>query len=191
MPKAPYSDNYAIPDHVSKRRSKLAAVYVGWLRAAVLGANDGLVSVGSLVFGIAASQASRRSIFVAAVAAWIAGAMSMAAGEYVSVSSRADTEKADLEMEQRELDRFPRRERKELAAIYIKRGLNPNLANEVATQLTQHDALQAHTRDEIGISKSSPSQTIAGGAHISPEFHARGCASIDCHRVCTPQCTSA
>ncbi|MGH8802660.1 MAG: VIT1/CCC1 transporter family protein [Casimicrobiaceae bacterium] len=125
---------------------------IGWLRAAVLGANDGLVSVGSLVLGVAASQASHGSIFVAGIAAWIAGAMSMAAGEYVSVSSQADTEKADLEMEQRELDRHPQREHRELAAIYVRRGLSRELADEVATQLSQHDALQAHARDEIGIS---------------------------------------
>lgn len=132
----------------------------GWLRAAVLGANDGMVSVGSLVLGVAASQASHSSVLVAGIAAWIAGAMSMAAGEYVSVSSQADTENADLELEQRELERHPKREHKELAAIYAERGLDADLANQVATQLTQHDALQAHARDEIGISKATAAKPL-------------------------------
>lgn len=132
----------------------------GWLRAAVLGANDGLISVGSLVLGVAASQASQSSVFVAGVAAWIAGAMSMAAGEYVSVSSQADTEEADLRLEQRELERHPQREHKELVAIYVKRGLDADLADRVATQLTQHDALQAHARDEIGISKATRARPL-------------------------------
>jgi vacuolar iron transporter family protein len=128
---------------------------IGWLRAAVLGANDGLVSVGSLVLGVAASQASHGSVMIAGVSAWVAGAMSMAAGEYVSVSSQADTEKADLETERRELKEFPRQEHQELADIYVKRGLSTELADQVATQLMQHDALGAHARDEIGIAKST------------------------------------
>jgi vacuolar iron transporter family protein len=128
---------------------------IGWLRAAVLGANDGLISVGSLVLGVAASQASHGSVMIAGVSAWIAGAMSMAAGEYVSVSSQADTEKADLEIERHELKQFPREEHEELADIYVKRGLSAELADKVATQLMQHDALGAHARDEIGIAKST------------------------------------
>lgn len=128
---------------------------IGWLRAAVLGANDGLVSVGSLVLGVAASRASHGSVLIAGVSAWIAGAMSMAAGEYVSVSSQADTETADLETERQEIEEFPRQEHQELAAIYVKRGLSTELADQVATQLMQHDALEAHAHDEIGIAKST------------------------------------
>lgn len=135
-----------------RHREQHRSERTGWLRAAVLGANDGLVSVGSLVLGVAASQASPSGVLIAGISAWIAGAMSMAAGEYVSVSSQADTEKADLEMERRELDRHPEREHQELSAIYVKRGLDPELADQVATQLMEHDALEAHARDEIGIS---------------------------------------
>lgn len=124
---------------------------VGWLRASVLGANDGLVSVGALVLGVAASQSSPESIAIAGVSAWIAGALSMAAGEYVSVSSQADTEGADLDMERRALERYPGEEHKELANIYEQRGLEPELANKVAHQLMAHDAVGAHARDEIGI----------------------------------------
>lgn len=128
---------------------------VGWLRAAVLGANDGLVSVGSLVLGVAASSASHNSVLVAGLAAWIAGAMSMAAGEYVSVSSQADTEKADLDLEKRELERNPEGEKRELENIYMKRGLDRELAAQVADQLMKKDALGAHARDEIGISDAT------------------------------------
>jgi VIT1/CCC1 family predicted Fe2+/Mn2+ transporter len=124
----------------------------GWLRPAVLGANDGLLSVGALVFGVAASNTGHSGVFIAGIAAWLAGAMSMAAGEYVSVSSQADTQKADLGMEQRELDEHPKQEHKELADIYVRRGLDRELADQVATQLIEHNALQAHARDEIGIS---------------------------------------
>lgn len=124
---------------------------IGWLRAAVLGANDGIVSTASLVVGVAAAQASREAILVAGVAGLVAGAMSMAAGEYVSVSTQADTEKADLERERKELVEDEEHERAELAAIYVERGLEPALAEEVAVQLMAHDALGAHARDELGI----------------------------------------
>ncbi|OYV40239.1 MAG: hypothetical protein B7Z83_01490, partial [Thiomonas sp. 20-64-5] len=124
----------------------------GWLRAAVLGANDGLVSVGALVLGVASAQASHASVLTAGIAAWIAGALSMAAGEYVSVSSQADTERADLEQERGELERHPDHERRELASIYVRRGLDAELADKVAGQLTAHDALGTHARDEIGSS---------------------------------------
>lgn len=142
---------------------------IGWLRAAVLGANDGLVSVGSLVLGVAASSASHNSVLVAGLSAWIAGAMSMAAGEYVSVSSQADTEKADLAMEKRELDQHPQREQEELAAIYVKRGLDETLAKQVAGQLMSNDALDAHARDEIGISDSTSAKPLqaAGASALS------------------------
>lgn len=125
---------------------------VGWLRAAVLGANDGIVSTASLVIGVAAAEASRGEVLVAGVAGLVAGAMSMAAGEYVSVSSQADTERADLEIEKRALEQNYDLEKDELAGIYVNRGLEPALAEEVAHQLMEHDALAAHARDEIGIS---------------------------------------
>ena len=123
----------------------------GWLRAAVLGANDGLISTASLLVGIAASGAAQSTLLLAGMAGLMAGAMSMAAGEYVSVSSQADTERADIEKEARELELHPEAELKELAHIYEQRGLTPELALEVAQQLTAHDALGAHIRDEIGI----------------------------------------
>lgn len=124
---------------------------VGWLRAAVLGANDGIVSVAGLVVGVAASGASAATILATGVAGTVAGAMSMAAGEYVSVQTQADTEDADLAMEKRELREDPHSELEELAAIYRQRGLDPALARQVAEQLTAHDALGAHARDELGI----------------------------------------
>lgn len=124
----------------------------GWLRAAVLGANDGIVSTASLVLGVAATGASTKTILVTGVASLVAGAMSMAAGEYVSVSSQADTENADLAREKTELAANPTQEHAELTAIYVKRGLDEALASNVATQLMAHDALAAHARDELGIS---------------------------------------
>ncbi len=126
---------------------------VGWLRAAVLGANDGIVSTASLVIGVAAAGTTKEAIMLAGLAGLVAGAMSMAAGEYVSVSSQADTEKADLALEQRSLERDPEFETEELAAIYEGRGLDTALARRVAEQLMDHDALAAHARDEIGISE--------------------------------------
>ncbi len=124
----------------------------GWLRAAVLGANDGIVSTASLVLGVAAAGADTQGILVAGVAGLVAGAMSMAAGEYVSVSSQADTEQADLARERKELAANPVQEHAELMAIYAKRGLDEALSSTVATQLMKHDALAAHARDELGIS---------------------------------------
>jgi vacuolar iron transporter family protein len=126
---------------------------IGWLRAAVLGANDGIVSTASLILGVAAAEASSKSILIAGLAGLVAGAMSMAAGEYVSVSSQADTERADLDRERKELAADPRHEHEELAAIYVKRGLDAELAAKVAIQLMKHDALGAHARDELGISE--------------------------------------
>lgn len=125
--------------------------HIGWLRAAVLGANDGLISTSSLVVGVAAASTSRDPVVVAAMAGLVAGALSMAAGEYVSVSSQADTEQADLNRERGELATMPERERAELASIYVARGLKPALAAEVADQLMAHDALAAHARDELGL----------------------------------------
>src|SRR5512144_1719543 len=135
--------------HIEKHRTDR----IGWLRAAVLGANDGIVSTASLVLGVAAAGASSRGILVAGVAGLVAGAMSMAAGEYVSVSSQSDTEKADLARETKELRDHSESEHKELAAIYMKRGLDQDLARKVAQQLMVKDALGAHARDELGISE--------------------------------------
>ena len=126
---------------------------IGWLRAAVLGANDGIVSTASLLVGVAAASAGRSEVLVAGVAGLVAGAMSMAAGEYVSVSSQADTERADLARERSELATIPERELDELTTIYVGRGLEPALARQVAEQLTAKDALTAHARDELGISE--------------------------------------
>jgi VIT1/CCC1 family predicted Fe2+/Mn2+ transporter len=133
---------------------------IGWLRAAVLGANDGIVSTASLIVGIAASQAVHADIVVAGVAGLVAGAMSMAAGEYVSVSSQADTEHADLARERKELDANIEHEQKELQAIYEERGLDAALAEQVAMQLMAHDALGAHARDELGISVTGAARPI-------------------------------
>jgi VIT1/CCC1 family predicted Fe2+/Mn2+ transporter len=127
---------------------------IGWLRAAVLGANDGILSTSSLVLGVAAAHASHRNVLVAGVAGLVAGSMSMAAGEYVSVHSQSDTEQADLKLERAELKADDRGEHKELTAIYVDRGLDPSLAKKVAEQLMAHDALGAHARDELGISES-------------------------------------
>jgi VIT1/CCC1 family predicted Fe2+/Mn2+ transporter len=125
---------------------------IGWLRAAVLGANDGIVSTASLIVGVAAAQSARGDVLIAGFAALVAGAMSMAAGEYVSVSSQADAEKADLATERRELEEQPEFELDELTAIYAARGLSPALARQVAEELTAHDALATHARDELGMS---------------------------------------
>jgi len=132
----------------------------GWLRAAVLGANDGIVSTASLIVGVAAAEASRGNIVLAGVAGLTAGALSMAAGEYVSVKSQSDTEKADLAMEARELENHPAEELAELTQIYQDRGLNETLAQEVARQMTEHNALEAHARDEIGISTALSAQPL-------------------------------
>lgn len=135
--------------HIERHRSDR----IGWLRAAVLGANDGIVSTASLVVGVGSAGGSMREVLIAGTAGLVAGAMSMAAGEYVSVSSQADTERADLERERLELATDDVHERAELAGIYQKRGLDPELAKQVADQLMAHDALGAHARDELGISE--------------------------------------
>ena len=132
----------------------------GWLRAAVLGANDGIVSTASLVLGVAAAGAGTQAIVVAGVAGLVSGAMSMAAGEYVSVSSQADTERADLARERQELADTPDQEHEELASIYVQRGLPRPLASSVATHLMKHDALGAHSRDELGISDTLAAKPI-------------------------------
>jgi VIT1/CCC1 family predicted Fe2+/Mn2+ transporter len=141
--------------------------HIGWLRAAVLGANDGLISTSSLVVGVAAAQPNREAVLVAAVAGLVAGSLSMAAGEYVSVSSQADSEAADLEREKRELLETPDAERDELIEIYVQRGLTAETATQVAEQLTAHDALGAHARDELGmheITRARPIQAALSSA---------------------------
>ena len=143
---------------------------IGWLRAAVLGANDGIVSTASLVIGVAAAGSAHHEIVIAGVAGLIAGALSMATGEYVSVSSQADTEKADIELEKQHLADEPEFELRELAEIYIDRGLEPELAKEVAKQLMEHDALAAHTRDELGITETSTANPIQAATFSAVSF---------------------
>jgi len=143
---------------------------VGWLRAAVLGANDGIVSTASLVLGVIAAGADAQGVLVAGVAGLVAGAMSMAAGEYISVSSQADAEQADLAREREELSDSPAAEQKELAAIYVKRGLDVALASEVATQLMQFDALAAHARDELGVTDASVARPIQAALASAGSF---------------------
>ncbi len=143
---------------------------IGWLRAAVLGANDGIVSTASLVIGVAAAKGTQAEVMVAGVAGLVAGAMSMAAGEYVSVSSQADTEKADIGRERRELEQNVAHEREELAAIYVDRGLDPSLAAQVAKQLMAHDALAAHTRDELGLSETHGARPVQAALASAATF---------------------
>jgi len=143
---------------------------VGWLRAAVLGANDGILSTASLVLGVAAAHATHGNVLVAGVAGLVAGAMSMAAGEYVSVHSQADTEQADLKLERRELKTDDAGEHKELAAIYVARGLDAMLAKQVAKQLMAHDALGAHARDELGISSALHARPIQAALASAGSF---------------------
>jgi len=143
---------------------------IGWLRAAVLGANDGLISTSSLIVGVASAQASSSAVLVAAVAGLVAGALSMAAGEYVSVSSQADTEQADLALESSELATAPEAERAELAGIYVSRGLSRELAIQVADQLTAHDALGAHARDELGIHEKFRARPIQAALVSAASF---------------------
>jgi len=143
---------------------------IGWLRAAVLGANDGILSTSSLVLGVAAAHATHSSVMVAGVAGLVAGAMSMAAGEYVSVHSQADTEQAELELERKELKQDEKGERAELTAIYVSRGLEPSLAKQVATQLMAHDSLGAHARDELGISETFRARPIQAALASAGSF---------------------
>jgi VIT1/CCC1 family predicted Fe2+/Mn2+ transporter len=144
--------------------------HIGWLRAAVLGANDGIVSTASLVIGVAAAHAAHASILLAGVAGLVAGAMSMAAGEYVSVHSQADTEQADLKVERAELTADPKGEHEELAKIYVGRGLEPALAKQVAEQLMAHDALGAHARDELGITEELRARPIQAALSSAASF---------------------
>ncbi|WP_426144838.1 VIT1/CCC1 transporter family protein [Polaromonas sp. DSR2-3-2] len=152
--------------HVERHRTDR----IGWLRAAVLGANDGIVSTASLVLGVVAAGATPQAVLVAGVAGLMAGAMSMAAGEYVSVFSQADTEKAELERERREIELHPEAEHSELAGIYMKRGLSPELARQVAGQLMKHDALGAHVRDELGISDTMSANPVQAALASAASF---------------------
>jgi VIT1/CCC1 family predicted Fe2+/Mn2+ transporter len=143
---------------------------IGWLRAAVLGANDGLISTSSLIVGVAAAEPSRAGVLLAAVAGLVAGALSMAAGEYVSVSSQADTERADLTREREELATWAEAERAELAGIYMTRGLQHDLAFQVADQLMAHDALGAHARDELGIHEMTRARPLQAAVASAASF---------------------
>jgi VIT1/CCC1 family predicted Fe2+/Mn2+ transporter len=152
--------------HVERHRT----AHIGWLRAAVLGANDGLISTASLVTGVAAAGTARGALLLTGVAGLVAGAMSMAAGEYVSVSSQADTERADTERERRELAADPAAEHRELVGIYTARGLTPALAEEVTSQLTAHDALGAHLRDELGLTESTAARPLQAALASASTF---------------------
>ncbi len=158
---------------------------IGWLRAAVLGANDGIVSTASLVLGVTASGADHASILIAGTAALAAGAMSMATGEYVSVSSQADSEKAAINEERHELQQDPKSELHELAGIYVRRGLDQELANQVAAKLTEHDALGAHAQDELGISKQTAAKPLQAALASAVSF-ATGAALPLCIIAFTP-----
>jgi len=153
-----------------RHRERHRSARVGWLRAAVLGANDGILSTASLVLGVAAAHATHSNVLVAGVAGLVAGSMSMAAGEYVSVHSQADTEKADLALERAELKADDKGEHKELTAIYVARGLKPALAKQVAEQLMDHDALGAHARDELGISETFRARPIQAALASAGSF---------------------
>lgn len=156
----------AIRRHIERHRTDR----IGWLRAAVLGANDGIVSTASLLVGVAAASATQENILLTGVAGLVAGAMSMAAGEYVSVHSQSDTEKADLTREKLELDTDPVSEQRELTAIYVARGVEPELANQVAEQLMRHDALGAHAHDELGISSTLSARPIQAALASAASF---------------------
>ena len=152
--------------HAEHHRSARA----GWLRAAVLGANDGIVSISALVVGVAASGATHAAVFTSGIAGLVAGAMSMAAGEYVSVQSQADTERSDIAKETRELAEDPDSELAELTNIYVRRGLQPPLAREVAVQLTAHDALGSHARDELGITETLRARPVQAALSSAAAF---------------------
>ena len=153
-----------------RHRERHRSERIGWLRAAVLGANDGIVSTASLVVGVAAAEATRHDVLVAGVAGLVAGALSMAAGEYVSVSSQADTERADLDLEKRELAAQPQAEEDELTRIYVRRGLEPDLARTVARQLMAKDALAAHARDELGLTEELAARPLQAAIASAATF---------------------
>jgi VIT1/CCC1 family predicted Fe2+/Mn2+ transporter len=162
----PISATSRAPRHLERHRTDR----IGWLRASVLGANDGIVSTASLVLGVAAANATHAAVMVAGIAGLVAGAMSMAAGEYVSVRSQADSEAAALDMERKELAENDAGERRELAAIYVRRGLDPDLANRVTEQLMAHDALGAHAREELGITDALAARPIQAALVSAASF---------------------
>jgi vacuolar iron transporter family protein len=155
---------------IVKQRERHRSKRIGWLRAAVLGANDGIVSTASLIVGVAAADAARREVLIAGVAGLVAGALSMAAGEYVSVSSQADTERADLALERTELATQPQAEEDELTAIYVRRGLDSDLARTVARQLMKKDALATHARDELGLTEEFAARPLQAAAASAATF---------------------
>jgi vacuolar iron transporter family protein len=161
-----------------RHREQHRSSRVGWLRAAVLGANDGIVSTASLVVGVASAASNRQEVLVAGVAGLVAGALSMAAGEYVSVSSQADTERADLDRESRELATQPKAEEQELTAIYVRRGLEPDLAQRVARQLMAKDALVAHARDELGLTEEQAARPLQAALASAATFAAGAAVPI-------------
>lgn len=151
---------------------------IGWLRAAVLGANDGIISTASLILGVAGASAATSSVLLAGIAGLVAGAMSMAAGEYVSVSSQSDTEEADLEREREELATEPEAEREELTQIYVERGVEPALARQVADQMMAKDALGAHARDELGMSEITAARPVQAALTSAATFSAGAAAPL-------------
>jgi len=159
-------------------RESHRASRAGWLRAAVLGANDGIISTASLILGMASAASGKHAVLLAGLAGWIAGAMSMAAGEYVSVSSQSDTEHADLARERRELAEDPESEAKELAQIYVARGLTTELARQVSEQLMAHDALSAHARDELGISELTAARPVQAALTSAATFSVGAAAPL-------------
>lgn len=165
-----------MPRHPHKERHLVGRI--GWLRAAVLGANDGIISTASLVLGVAAASATKSNILLAGIAGLVAGAMSMAAGEYVSVSSQSDTEQADLAREKRELSEDPEFEKEELAQIYVERGVEVELARQVAQQLMAKDALGAHARDELGMSEITSARPVQAALTSAATFSAGAAAPL-------------
>ena len=170
-----------------RHRERHSIGRIGWLRASVLGANDGIVSTSSLLLGVAAAQATRGEVLTAGVAGLVAGAMSMAAGEYVSVSSQADTERAELAREQRELTREPELELGELAEIYAGRGLEPSLARRVAEQLMAHDALEAHKRDELGITEALRARPLQAALASAASFAVGATLPLSIAAIAVPE----
>ena len=183
MPRTPHQHSRRPELHRSER--------AGWLRAAVLGANDGIVSVAGLVVGVAAGGVGHGAILAAGVAGTVGGAMSTAAGEYVSVQSQADTERADIDAERRELSEEPEAELEELARIYRHRGLEPALARQVAEQLTDHDALGAHARDELGLSESLRARPVQAALASASAFCAGAALPLAAILLAPPSHTSA
>ena len=178
----PTVDNLGIDQMGRVHRENHLVERIGWLRAAVLGANDGIISTASLILGVAAAAAAKSDILLAGIAGLVAGAMSMAAGEYVSVSSQSDTEQADLARERLELSKDPEFEKEELAQIYVARGVEPQLAREVALQLMVKDALGAHARDELGFSEITTARPTQAAVTSAATFCSDWSSGTTCPR---------